>query len=99
MKISEFAVKNYQFTLVIFLMTVVLGLTTFLNMPRSEDPVINSPNFPIVVIYPGASPEDLEELVVDPLEKTIYALENIKRIETEISKDRLGMKDPKEIVN
>jgi multidrug efflux pump subunit AcrB len=46
--------------------------------------VINSPNFPIVVIYPGASPEDLEELVVDPLEKTIYALENIKRIETEI---------------
>ena len=84
MKISEFAVKNYQFTLVIFLMTVILGLTTFLNMPRSEDPVINSPNFPIVVIYPGASPEDLEELVVDPLEKTIYALENIKRIETEI---------------
>jgi multidrug efflux pump subunit AcrB len=84
MKISEFAVKNYQFTLVIFLMTVVLGLTTFLNMPRSEDPVIDSPNFPIVVIYPGASPEDLEELVVDPLEKTIYALENIKRIETEI---------------
>ena len=84
MKISEFAVKNYQFTLVIFLMTVVLGLTTFLNMPRSEDPVINSPNFPIVVIYPGASPEDLEELVVDPLEKTIYALENIKRVETEI---------------
>lgn len=84
MKISDFAVKNYQFTLVIFLMTVVLGLNTFLNMPRSEDPVINSPNFPIVVIYPGASPEDLEELVVDPLEKTIYALENIKRIETEI---------------
>jgi multidrug efflux pump subunit AcrB len=84
MKISDFAVKNYQFTLVIFLMTVVLGLTTFLNMPRSEDPVINSPNFPIVVIFPGASPEDLEELVVDPLEKTIYALENIKRIETEI---------------
>lgn len=84
MKISEFAVKNYQFTLVIFLMTVVLGLTTFLNMPRSEDPVINSPNFPIVVIYPGASPEDMEELVVDPLEKTIYALENIKHIETEI---------------
>lgn len=84
MKISDFAVKNYQFTLVIFLMTVVLGLSTFFNMPRSEDPVIDSPQFPIVVIYPGASPEDMEELVVDPLEKTIYALENIKRIETEI---------------
>lgn len=84
MKISEFAVKNYQFTLVIFLMTVAVGLTTFFNMPRSEDPVIESPQFPVIVIYPGASPEDLEELVVDPLEEAIYELESIKKIETEI---------------
>ena len=84
MKISDFAVKNYQFTLVIFLMTVAVGLTTFLNMPRSEDPVIDSPQFPVVVIYPGASPEDMEELVVDPLEEAIYALESIKQIKTEI---------------
>lgn len=84
MKISDFAVKNYQFTLVIFLMTVAVGLTTFLNMPRSEDPVIDSPQFPVIVIYPGASPEDMEELVVDPLEEAIYALESIKRIKTEI---------------
>ncbi len=84
MKISEFAVKNYQFTLVIFLMTVAVGLTTFFNMPRSEDPVIESPQFPVIVIYPGASPEDMEELVVDPLEEVIYELESIKKIETEI---------------
>lgn len=84
MKISDFAVRNYQFTLVIFLMTVAVGLTTFLNMPRSEDPVIDSPQFPVIVIYPGASPEDMEELVVDPLEEAIYALESIKRIKTEI---------------
>jgi multidrug efflux pump subunit AcrB len=84
MKISDFAVKNYQFTLVIFLMTVAVGLTTFLNMPRSEDPITNSPQFPVVIIYPGASPQDMEELVVDPLEEAIYALESIKRIKTEI---------------
>jgi multidrug efflux pump subunit AcrB len=84
MKISEFAVKNYQFTLVIFLMTVAVGLTTFFSMPRSEDPVIEAPQFPVIVIYPGASPEDMEELVVDPLEEVIYGLEDIKRIKTEI---------------
>ncbi|TDQ19142.1 multidrug efflux pump subunit AcrB [Algoriphagus boseongensis] len=84
MKISEFAVKNYQFTLVIFLMVIALGATTFFNMPRSEDPVIESPQYPIVVIYPGASPEDMEELIVDPMEKVIYGLENIKKIKTEI---------------
>ena len=84
MRISDFAVKNYQFTLVIFLMAVAVGLTTFFNMPRSEDPVIESPQFPVIVIYPGASPEDMEELVVDPMEEVIYGLEDIKRIKTEI---------------
>lgn len=84
MRISDFAVKNYQFTLVIFLMTVAVGITTFLNMPRSEDPVIEAPQFPVIVIYPGASPEDMEELVVNPLEEVIYGLENIKKIKTEI---------------
>ncbi|MDX5338354.1 MAG: efflux RND transporter permease subunit [Cyclobacteriaceae bacterium] len=84
MKISQFAVKNYQFTLVIFLMVIALGTTTFFSMPRSEDPVIEAPQFPVIVIYPGASPEDMEEQIVDPMEKVIYSLENIKKIETEI---------------
>lgn len=85
MRIANFAVKNYQFTLVIFLMTIAVGVTTLFNMPRSEDPSLDSPQFPVIIIYPGTSPEDMEELVVDPLEKKIYALDDIKRIKTKIS--------------
>ena len=85
MKISEYAVKNYQFTLVIFLMIIALGLTTIMNMPRSEDPDLTAPQFPIVVIYPGTSPQDMEELVVEPLEREITGLEDIKRVKTSIS--------------
>ncbi len=85
MKISDYAVKNYQFTLVIFIMIIVVGISTLLNMPRSEDPEMHAPFFPIVVVYPGASPKDMEELVVKPIEKEIYALENMKRIRTTIS--------------
>jgi len=85
MKISDYAVKNYQFTLVIFIMIIVLGITTLINMPRSEDPEMHAPVYPIVVVYPGASPRDMEELVVKPLEKEIYGLENMKRIRTTIS--------------
>src|SRR4051812_14470268 len=90
MKISEFAVKNYQFTLIIFLMVVALGVTTIFNIPRSEDPEINVPTFPIVVVYPGASPKDMEDLVVDPVEKRVYGLENIKKIKSTI-KDGLAV--------
>lgn len=85
MKISDYAVKNYQFTLVIFLMIIALGVTTILNMPRSEDPELNAPQYPIVVVYPGTSPKDMEELVAEPLERKISELENIDRIKTTIS--------------
>ncbi len=84
MKISSYAVKNYQFTLVIFLMAIAVGVSTLLNMPRSEDPILDAPQFPVVIIYPGASPADIEELIVDPIEKKVYGLEDIKRIQTEI---------------
>ncbi|KQC02556.1 efflux RND transporter permease subunit [Pedobacter sp. Hv1] len=84
MKISEYAVKNYQFTLIMVLMVLALGITTIFNMPRAEDPDMNAPNFPVVVVYPGASPKDMEELVVKPLEKRIYGLDNIKSIKTTI---------------
>src|SRR3954466_13513022 len=84
MKISSYAVKNYQFTLVIFIMIIVLGITTILSMPRSEDPETHAPVYTIVVVYPGTSPKDMEELVVDPLEKEVSGLENVKRLRTAI---------------
>ena len=85
MKISEYAVKNYQFTLIMFLMAVALGITTLFTMPRSEDPEIEAPQYAIVVVYPGTSPKDMEELVVDPVEEKINELEDMKRIKTTIS--------------
>jgi multidrug efflux pump subunit AcrB len=85
MKISEYAVKNYQFTLIMFLMAIALGVTTLLTMPRSEDPEIEAPQYAIVVVYPGTSPKDMEELVVDPVEEKINELEDMKRVKTSIS--------------
>lgn len=84
MKISEYSIKNYQFTLIMVLMVIAIGVSTVLNMPRSEDPELNAPIFPVVVVYPGTSPKDMEELVVKPMEKEIYGLDDIKRIKTSI---------------
>jgi multidrug efflux pump subunit AcrB len=85
MKKSDYAVKNSQFTLVIFLMIIVLGITTMFSMPRSEDPEMHAPFFSVVIVYPGTSPRDIEDRVVTPLEKTISGLDDIKRIRTSIS--------------
>lgn len=85
MRISNYAVRNYQFTLIMFLMVVVLGITTIIDMPRAEDPDMNAPQYPVIIVFPGTSPQDIEELVINPIEKKIYGLENIKRIRSYVS--------------
>lgn len=84
MKITNFAVKNYQFTLIIFVMVSVVGLLTLFTMPRSEDPTTDPPQYLVTVIYPGTSPKDMEEQVAKPIENKIYGLENIDKILTTI---------------
>ncbi len=85
MKIAEFSVKNWQFTLIIFVLLLALGLNSLFNMPRGEDPETTAPSFVAIVVYPGTSPLDMEKLVVDPIEKRFNELENVKRIVSDIN--------------
>jgi len=94
MKITNFAVKNYQFTLIIFVLFAVVGLLTLFTMPRSEDPTTHAPQYVITVIYPGTSPKDMEEQVVKPIENKIYGLDNIEKILTSVE-DGVAVIQPK----
>jgi len=84
MKISESAVRNYQFTIVVFLLLVAMGIYSFLKIPQAEDPEFPISIFPIIAIYPGASPADIEQLVVDRVEESLNELEDIVRLKSEI---------------
>ncbi|MCU0407658.1 MAG: efflux RND transporter permease subunit [Bacteroidales bacterium] len=84
MKISESAVKNYQFTIVAFLLLVALGIYSLVNIPQAEDPEFPISIFPVIAIYPGASPADIEQLVADRIEESVNELEDIIRIKSEI---------------
>lgn len=84
MKITNFSVKNYQFTLILALLVAVVGVLTLFTMPRAEDPGTHPPQYLITVIYPGTSPKDMEEQVVKPIENKIYGLENIDKILTTV---------------
>jgi multidrug efflux pump subunit AcrB len=84
MNFNKFFVHNYQFTLVLFIAVLILGLNALFNMPRSEDPPFGAPIFTVVAVYPGTSPSDMEELVADPIEAEIYKLADIKKINTTI---------------
>jgi multidrug efflux pump subunit AcrB len=76
-KISELSVKHYQFTVLMFAMLVALGITSWLSIPRGEDPTFPAPNYTIVAVYPGATPTDLEQLVVDKIEERVKELDDL----------------------
>ena len=85
MNVPQFAIKNYQFTIIAFVCAALLGLSAFFAMPRLEDPEVNFATTITSVIYPGASPQEIESQVIDVLEKEINELDDIKEISSFIS--------------
>src|SRR6185436_14622574 len=81
----EFPIRRYQFTLVAFAMLVALGLTSFFNIPRQEDPHFPVGRVRITEPYPGAEPQEVERLVVKPIEDRLSELDDMKRIESRSS--------------
>jgi multidrug efflux pump subunit AcrB len=82
MKLPEIAINNRQFTIVLFLLVLMIGVNSFLTMPRTEDPPITVPGAIIKVVYPGASPKDMEELVLKPMEEAINEIDDISKIKS-----------------
>lgn len=80
MKIAEFSVKNSQFTFIVFLAVMALGIGSLLNMPRAEDPKFEAPGFTVIIVYPGAGPAEIEDKIADKVEARLGSLENIDRM-------------------
>jgi multidrug efflux pump subunit AcrB len=80
MRILEFPVRHYQFTVVLFLMLAALGLSSWRAIPRGEDPPLDFPSYTIVAVLPGASPRDMERLVVRDAEERLDGLEKVNKI-------------------
>ncbi len=84
MKLTEFSVRQWQFTVVVFTMLVALGVSSWLTIPRYEDPPVEFPGYSIIAVFPGASPTDLERLVVKKIEDRLHELDNVKRINSQM---------------
>lgn len=90
MRIWAFAVKRWQFTLLLFGLLIAVGYSTLQHIPRSEDPEFHAPVPTVIVSYPGADPADIERLIVDPIEDAINELDDIKRMDSR-SLDGVGV--------
>lgn len=84
MSLVAFAVKRWQLTVVVLVGLMALGAQSLLAIPKAEDPTFPVPNFVVVAVLPGATPVDVERLVVDPVEARLDRLDDVKRIRTQI---------------
>ncbi len=84
MNLTKLALNNSQFVLIVLLIAILLGVRSFSSMPRSEDPQVSFPTFIVTVVYPGTSPEDMENLIVDPIEKVVNEIEDVVEINSSI---------------
>lgn len=82
MKVAKFAVERPQLTLVVFAMLVAIGVSALRTIPRAEDPSFPMPIFFVTAVHPGATPRDLEELVVDPIEDRVRELDDLRDVES-----------------
>lgn len=84
MQLARIAIKNPQFTIMIFILLFALGVASFITMPRYENPQLDIPGLNIILVYSGASAEDIEEIIVNPLEDDLYEIDNIRKMTTSI---------------
>ncbi len=90
MSLWAFSVRRWQFTLVVFALLIATGLWALSSIPRAEDPTLKFPGSLVLVNYPGADPEDVERLVVDPIEDALAELEDVKKL-TSTARDGLAL--------
>ncbi|WP_275629457.1 efflux RND transporter permease subunit [Pseudomonas sp. 273] len=82
--LSALAVRERAVTLFLLILALGAGSYAFLELGRAEDPAFTVRAIIVTVRWPGATPEELQNQVVDRLEKRIQEVSDLYRIETTI---------------
>lgn len=80
MNISAIAIRRPVFTVMVTVAILVLGLMGFRRLGSDLFPDVSFPAVVVTVPYPGASPAEVETLVVKPLEDAVVSLNGIDRV-------------------
>ena len=70
--------SNHPLANIFMGVVLVMGVAAYLMMPREQDPEINFNWINMTTVLPGASAEDVERLITDPLEEAIARLQDVR---------------------
>lgn len=72
--------SNLRLILFAYLLLVVAGVFALINIPRELMPSVNFPIVIVSVVLPGASPNDIEDLITIPLEDRLSSINGLKTL-------------------
>lgn len=79
-KPSSWAIDNRTAIYILTIIITLAGLMTYLSLPKEQFPEIQIPQIIVQTIYPGTSPENMENLVTKPIEKQVKNLTGVKKV-------------------
>src|SRR5215212_5248684 len=80
MFISDFAIRRPIITVVVMIALAVFGIAALMRLQTDEFPDIDAPIVFIGIVYPGASPDQVEREVVDRLEDRISGISGLDQL-------------------
>jgi len=89
--LSALAVRERSVTLFFLILSIIAGIYAFNSLGRAEDPPFTVRVMVVSVLWPGATPQQLQDQVVNRLEKRIQEVEYFYRIETTIRPGRADL--------
>ncbi len=88
--LSKFSVKKPLTVVVVVLIVLILGVVSYTSIGVDLYPEMNMPYLIVATILPGASPEEIEGTVTDPLEAEISSMSGISSM-TSVSSEHVSM--------
>lgn len=80
MNITRFSIKRPIGISMIFALIVVLGIFSFFRIGVELLPEVDSPYISVIVSYPGASTESVEQQVTKPIEDVLSSISHFKQV-------------------
>lgn len=79
-KPSSWAIDNRTAIYIMTIIITLVGLMSFNSLPKEQFPEIKLPQIIVQTIYPGTSPDNMENLVTKPIEKEVKNLTGVKKV-------------------
>lgn len=83
MNIPKYSIENGKVVWFLLAAMAIGGAVAFMKLPKKEDSPFSIKTAVLVTQYPGASPQEVERLITEPIEREIQSMSQVREIKSE----------------